>query len=43
MDNQPQTRKERKPGKYKQVFNQKTVRAKESLAEKRANKPQEKK
>jgi hypothetical protein len=39
MDNTPQTRKERKPGKYKQIFNQKTVRAKEELAAKRAAKP----
>jgi len=34
MDNQPKTRREQKPGKYKPVFNQKTIRLKEALAKK---------
>jgi len=35
---QPKTRKEKKGGKYKEVFNKKTVRAKEAMAEKHAAK-----
>lgn len=31
MDAPPKTRREQKSGKYKQVFNQKTIRLKEAL------------
>ena len=34
MDNDPQTRKQKQSGKYKQVFNKKTIRLKEALVEK---------
>jgi hypothetical protein len=40
MDYEPKTRKEKKGGKYKEIFNKKTVRAKEALLSKYSTTPQ---
>jgi hypothetical protein len=39
MDKEPKTRQEKKGNKYKEMYNQKTIRLKEALAEKQKNKP----
>ena len=38
MDNQPQTRSEKKGNKYKEIYNKKTIRLKEALIEKQKSK-----
>jgi hypothetical protein len=39
MDKEPKTRQEKKGNKYKEMYNQKTIRLKEALAEKQKIKP----